>query len=58
MISLRLCSRAGGHDDGDDQTEETDSFSEDQNQDHSNEELGLDSVHAYSHISNYTDRET
>ena len=56
--SLPFCSRAGWHDDGDDQTEETDSFSEDQDQDHSYEELGLDSVHADTHISDDSDGET
>ena len=56
--SLLFCSRAWRHDDGDDQPEEADSFSEDKNQDHSHEELGLDSVHADSHVSNNTDGET
>lgn len=49
---------AGWHDDGDDQTEEADSFSEDEDQDHSYEELRLDGVHADSNVSYNTDGET
>lgn len=52
------CSRAGWHDDGDNQTEETDGFSENENQDHAHKELGLDSIHADSNISYDTDCET
>ena len=52
------CSSARRHDDGDDQTKQTNGFSEDEDQDHSYEELGLDCVHADSHVSYDSNGET
>ncbi len=46
------CSR--GEDDGDDQTEEADSLGENEDQNHADEELGLDGVHAYTNVSDHT----
>ena len=49
---------SAGHNDGDDEAEEADSFSEDEDQDHSYEQLGLDCVHSNTNITDYTDGET
>ena len=46
-----------GHDNGDDESEQTDGLSEDKNEDHSHEEFGLDCVHAHAHVTNYTNSE-
>ena len=50
-------SSSRGEDDGHDETEQADSLGEDENQNHANEELGLDCVHAHADVSHYTDGE-
>ena len=55
MIST--CASSGGEDDGDDEAKQTDSLGEDENQDHANEQLRLDSIHADAHVSHDSDSE-
>ena len=55
---IALKSSAAGHDNGDNETEEANSFSEDENKDHSYEELGLNCVHSNTNISDHTNGET
>ena len=61
-ISLQVCllslKSSAGHDDGNDETEEADSFSEDEDQDHSYKEFGLDCVHSNANITDDTNGKT
>ena len=53
-----LHSVAWRHNDGDNEAEKANSLSEDKNQNHSNEKLRLNGIHAHAHISNNTNCKT